>query len=130
MTASTTAYGAMLTKALVNSLPESATAIVNHRIAIQDSVEDVKDAYISLLVPWAENWKFKINAFGYRRPGKNVTSHCNDITDGGDLTLTAQYELEPSPVSDPEDPRFSWLTGTIRGVFGDTVVVAPELLSG
>ena len=53
-----------------------------------------------------------------------------DDLEGGTLILEAQYELDSSPVSDAEDDRFGWLVGTLRGVFGDDVVVAPELLTG
>jgi len=53
-----------------------------------------------------------------------------DDLEGGTLVLEAQYELDSSPVSDAEDDRFGWLVGTLRGVFGDDVVVAPELLTG
>jgi Gly-Xaa carboxypeptidase len=54
----------------------------------------------------------------------------SNTSDSGDLTLTAHYELESSPVSSAEDPRFALLAGTIKGVFGDEVVVAPEMLTG
>lgn len=46
------------------------------------------------------------------------------------ITLTTHDELEPSPVSDPEDVRFYWLAETIREVFGPDVIVAPVLLTG
>lgn len=59
--------------------------------------------------------------------GATRTDGTNDC---GDLTLVASYELDPSPVSDTDDACFRWLSGTIRGVFGENVVVAPELLSG
>ncbi|EXJ95212.1 hypothetical protein A1O1_00332 [Capronia coronata CBS 617.96] len=114
----------------VNSLPESAAVLINHRIAIQDSVQDVKSHYVELLAPWADKWDFRLDAFGERRPAKKNSLKCNGINDSGDLILAAQYELESSPVSNWEDPRFRWLAGTIKGVFGDTVVVAPEMLSG
>ena len=113
----------------MNSLPESVSVVVNHRIAVQDSVQAVKDHYIQLLTPWARRWNFNLHPFGVQdHRSTSLASRSN--ADSSDLTLTAQYELEPSPVSDPEDARFSWLAGTIRRVFGDDVVVAPELLSG
>ena len=113
----------------MNSLPENVSVVVNHRIGVQDSVQAVKDHYIQLLTPWTKSWNFNLHAFGAQHR-RNGTFASHSVTDSGDLTLTAQYELEPSPVSDSEDARFRWLAGTIRGVFGDDVVVAPELLSG
>ena len=115
---------------VVNSLPETVSVVVNHRIAVQDSVQAVKDHYIHLLSPWAKRWNFNVHAFGQHRQRNTAALRSPSNVDSGDLTLTAHYELESSPVSDPEDARFRWLSGTIRGVFGDDVVVAPELLSG
>ncbi|KAK6382227.1 Gly-Xaa carboxypeptidase [Exophiala oligosperma] len=116
----------------VNSLPENATVLVNHRIAIQDSVHVVKDHYVSLLSPWARRWNFNLNAFGARmhKNHEDGATRTDGTNDCGDLTLVASYELDPSPVSDTDDACFRWLSGTIRGVFGENVVVAPELLSG
>ncbi|KIY00384.1 uncharacterized protein Z520_04069 [Fonsecaea multimorphosa CBS 102226] len=116
----------------VNSLPENASILVNHRIAIQDSVQAVKDHYVHLLAPWAQERGFKLHAFGAKAPHENSisTRPGNSTTDCGDLTLSAHYELESSPVSSAEDARFRLLAGTIKGVFGDDVVVAPELLTG
>ena len=114
----------------VNSLPENAIILVNHRIAIQDSVKAVKDHYVQLLDPWAKERSFRFCAFGTESPHEdgNCTPPTNTL-DSGDLTLSAHYELEPSPVSSAEDSGFALLAGTIKGVFGD-VVVAPMMLSG
>ncbi|KAJ9607100.1 Gly-Xaa carboxypeptidase [Cladophialophora chaetospira] len=115
----------------VNSLPENASILVNHRIAIQDSVKAVKDYYVKLLSPWAQERSFKLHAFGAEPPYENGTSTPpTNTSDCGDLRLSAHYELESSPVSSAEDSRFALLAGTIKGVFGDDVVVAPEMLTG
>ncbi|OAG35252.1 hypothetical protein AYO21_10588 [Fonsecaea monophora] len=116
----------------VNSLPENASVLVNHRIAIQDSVQAVKSHYIDLLAPWAQERGFKLYAFGKKAQfeNNNVTRPGNNTADCGDLTLSAHYELESSPVSCAEDARFRLLAGTIKGVFGNDVIVAPELLTG
>ncbi|OAP58229.1 hypothetical protein AYL99_07319 [Fonsecaea erecta] len=116
----------------VNSLPENASILVNHRIAIQDSVQAVKDHYLHLLAPWAQERGFKLHAFGAKaQDGHNISMRPgSNTTECGDLTLSAHYELESSPVSSTEDARFRILAGTIKGVFGNDVVVAPELLTG
>ncbi|KAH8807272.1 Gly-Xaa carboxypeptidase [Xylogone sp. PMI_703] len=106
----------------VNSLPESAYALVNHRIAPHDAVHVVKDNYISLLSPWSEKYHFNFEAFGESLSQFSQAS--------GSLELTSAYDLDPSPVSDPKDPRFSLLAGTIRGVFGEHVAVTPTTLLG
>jgi Gly-Xaa carboxypeptidase len=46
------------------------------------------------------------------------------------VTLTGEYDLNPSPVSSAEDARFGLLAATIKGVFGEDVIVAPEMLTG
>lgn len=97
--------------------------MVNHRIEVEDSVQIVKDHYVRFLVPLANKWSFNFKGFGAEKTIDPSTSR-------GTIALTSTYDLEPSPVSDHEDPRFSWLTGTIRGVFGKEVIVAPVLLTG
>lgn len=106
----------------VNSLPESAYAMVNHRIAPHDSVRILKDHYISLLAPWAKKHQLAVHAFG-----ENISQPESAL---GTLTLTSDYDLDPSPISDPTDPRFELLAGTIRGIFGDHIVVSPTILLG
>ncbi|RFU28793.1 hypothetical protein B7463_g7549, partial [Scytalidium lignicola] len=106
----------------VNSLPESAYALVNHRIAPHDSVQVVKDHYLSILMPWAKKHKLSVYAFG-----KNLSQSC-DVHAA--LVLTSDYDLDPSPITDSNDQRFKLLADTIRGVFGDNVVVTPTLLLG
>jgi hypothetical protein len=115
----------------VNSLPEDASVLINHRIAIQDSVQVVKDYYINLLTPWVDEWQFELHAFGTEvRHPRDRTAQPDGNNDCGNLTLTAHYELESSPVSDTNDARFQWLAGTVKSVFGEDVIVAPELLTG
>ena len=93
-------------------------------------MQPVKDHYIQLLEPWAAQQRFKLIAFGAVLPsGRSMSASKDDLAEGT-LILETQYELDSSPVSDAEDDRFGWLVGTLRGVFGDDVVVAPELLTG
>ena len=96
--------------------------MVNHRIAPHDSVRVVKDHYISLLSPWSKKHNLSVHAFG-----ETILDPPNSA---GTLTLTSAYDLDPSPISNPADPRFDLLAGTIRGVFGQDVLVSPTLLLG
>jgi len=119
----------------VNSLPENASTLVNHRIAVQDSVQRVKDHYIHILRPWAQKRHFEFQAFGDNvvtraQNEREMSFFGGHLSSAGTLTLTAHDELEPSPVSNHGDPRFDWLAGTLRGVFGEEVIVAPVLLTG
>ncbi|KAG4439432.1 hypothetical protein IFR05_005079 [Cadophora sp. M221] len=103
-----------------NALPETAHIIVNHRIAVEESVQTVKDYYIHLLSPLAKKWDYSIQGFGQEAASNTK----------GTITLAGFSALEPSPTSDMDDERFKWLTGAIRGVFGKEVIVAPVLLTG
>jgi hypothetical protein len=112
----------ILTSIPANALPETAYSLVNHRIAIEESIQTLKDHYIRILSPLANKWNFAFHAFGKEIGLENSPS--------GTITLTGHDELEPSPVSHHKDVRFSWLAGTLRGVFGKEVYVAPVLLTG
>jgi Gly-Xaa carboxypeptidase len=105
-----------------NALPETAYALVNHRIAIEESVRILKDHYIRILYPLANKWNYLLDAFGTQLGSKNSPS--------GTITLLGLGELEPSPVSSHEDVRFSWFTETVHSVFGKEVHVAPILETG
>lgn len=105
-----------------NSLPESAFAIVNHRLATHDSIQDVKHYYHRLLGAWAGKYKLNLRLFG-----DSIITFDAAL---GSVTLTSEYDLEPSPVASEIDPRFQWLTGTLKKVFGDEIIVAPTLLAG
>lgn len=107
---------------VANALPETAYAIVNHRIAIEESIQTLKDHYTRIVSPLTSKWNFVLNAFGKEIDSKIVRT--------GTVTLAGHDELEPSPVSNHKDVRFSWLAGTLRGVFGEEVYVAPVLLTG
>ena len=107
---------------LANALPETAYAIVNHRIAVEDSVQILKDYYIRIFSPLAKEWDFNLIAFG------NEEENCGESV--GTITLASQDALDPSPVSSHQDVRFEWLAGTLRTLFGTDVHVAPVLLTG
>lgn len=120
----------------MNSLPETANVVVNHRIAVEDSVQSVKDHYLGLLETWARKRGFQFEGFGLSRGKRNpqatsvIEASSNGDGNSGTLTLSTQYELEPSPVTDAEDVRFEWIVNTLSHVFGSGLVVAPVLLSG
>ncbi|KAI0367043.1 Zn-dependent exopeptidase [Pilatotrama ljubarskyi] len=115
----------------VNALPESAGAVVNHRIVEDSSVADVQTRLASLLRPLAIRFNLTMEAFGRTVPagtGKN-----------GHLTLSVAfgYELDPSPVTPTGEDPYQVLAGTIRGAILDSgrsktteVVVVPRIETG
>jgi hypothetical protein len=71
---------------------------------------------------------FSLHAFeDASREGTDDTTSQSEL---GSVTLTGEYDLNPSPVSSAEDTRFGLLAATIKGVFGKDVIVAPEMLTG
>lgn len=112
---------------LANALPESAYVLVNHRIAVEESVQVVKDHYERILAPLAKKWGLESNSLDEKFDSKVAAVWKSDRMK---ITVTTYADLEPSPVSDLKDERFAWLAGTIRGVFGEDVVVAPVLEVG
>ncbi|KUJ12530.1 Gly-Xaa carboxypeptidase [Mollisia scopiformis] len=108
-----------------NALPETATVLVNHRIAVEESVQTVKDHYSLILTPLAKKWG--LSSQNNPENEKQSTDTLAWKSDKMKISVTPHSSLEPSPVSDIKDERFSWLAGTLRGVFGEDVVVAPIL---
>ncbi len=118
-----------LIHSLANALPESATVLVNHRIAVEESVQDVKTHYRRIIDPLARKLGLEfqnVDVCEEKAERKEMIWKSNNAT----LTLTTSYELEPSPITSPLDPRFAWLAGTLQSVFGQDVIVAPILEGG
>jgi Gly-Xaa carboxypeptidase len=119
----------LLIRCLANTLPESTTVLVNHRIAVEESVQDVKTHYRRIIDPWAQNLGLKfqdVEVYEEKFMKKEMVWKSSDAK----LTLATLSELEPSPISSPLDPRFTWLAGALQSVFGVDVVVAPVLEGG
>ncbi len=85
----------------------------------------VKDHYVRILSPLAQDWKFELQGFGTEE-----SVELKERKFQGTITLSSHDDLEPSPISSTLSPQFSWLTGTLRGVFGKEAVAAPVLLTG
>ncbi|KZO96609.1 carboxypeptidase S [Calocera viscosa TUFC12733] len=117
----------------VNALPEKVWAVVNHRISVDSSVQEVKNRFITLLHPYALANNLGLTAFGL-----NFTSPPDGKTNGH-ITLsqawTPSTQLEPAPVSPHTKGEKAWdvLAGTIRACWDDVeggAVVAPSVTGG
>jgi len=120
-----------------NALPEQAYAIVNHRVAVVSSLDEVKAHDTALLKDLAHKFNLTYNAFGSRISAEGAPS-------SGTLTLRDAYGdgLEPAPITPTgEDAApFQLLSGTIKAVYNshrsirddseDSIVVAPSMMSG
>ena len=119
-----------------NALPESAWAVVNHRIATDSSVGAVQEHDAELLHGLARRFNLTYTAFGQLLSDTGAPAY-------GSLTLSDAWgaALEPAPItpSAGEDAgAFRLLAGTIKTVYrvhrnvtdDETVIVSPGIMSG
>jgi Gly-Xaa carboxypeptidase len=105
-----------------NALPESATAIVNHRINIGDSPKTVYDHISSLVGPIAKAHNLSLHAFDGTKAAYNSISLSsrNTTLQVAPVTPTNVNAVTP----------WSVLSGTIRALYGEETIVAPALMTG
>ena len=117
-----------LTSHRVNALPEHAAATVNLRIAVHQSVGQLKSDFARLLAPCAPRFDLRLAAFGASKQSLG----------GGDtngvLQLSTLAELEPAPLSPTSGETWDRLAGTIRHVWQHAgrgpLYVVPSLMDG
>ncbi|KAH8929172.1 putative carboxypeptidase [Atractiella rhizophila] len=114
----------------VNALPEFVYTVVNHRIRPGSTGEDVKDHYVNVLSPLAQEFNLDLNAFGQWYNFSTTSQN------GGQLNFVAPRYLNPAPVSptaDPSNEVWKKLVGTIKHIYDEPekpAVVAPSIMTG
>ena len=119
-----------------NALPEQAWAIVNHRIAVVSSLDEIKARDIKLLESLAKTFNLTYEAFGKTISEEGAPS-------SGTLTLSDpdNLGLEPAPITPTgaDAAPYHLLSGTIKATYNahrsilntsDAIVVAPGMMSG
>ncbi|VDC01304.1 unnamed protein product [Peniophora sp. CBMAI 1063] len=120
-----------------NALPESAWAIVNHRIATDSSGQQTHDEDTARLMDLARAFNLSVQAFG-------VHHTLEGYPEAGSLTIADAWggkPLEPAPVTrtDADAGPFQILSGTIRATYSShrewnvpqsEIIVAPGILGG
>jgi Gly-Xaa carboxypeptidase len=117
-----------------NALPESAYAVVNHRIDTSSSVKAVMEHDTKLLKPFAEKFNLSLTAFGTKLTDSDKPTY-------GTLELTDAWgtALEPAPVTPVNGAPYKLLSGTIKAVYAahrpehvkeQSIAVAPGIMSG
>lgn len=102
----------------VNALPESAVAVINHRIAIHERSATVKEKLSGIAHPIAHKYGPALQAFDGTAPTQSS------------IHLAAGLDtLEPAPLTPLDTAEYRILAGTIRTVFPN-VLVAPGMSSG
>ncbi|CAK7893929.1 carboxypeptidase S [[Candida] anglica] len=113
-----------------NALPESVQLIVNHRIALESSVDETKSRFVSRVKTIASKHDLGLESFG--------ETILEPTTKGNFVVDYSSNALEPAPVSPSDDTVWRYLTGVVRHVFEDLVypdleypiVAAPGIMTG
>ncbi|KAJ5624939.1 hypothetical protein N7510_001248 [Penicillium lagena] len=107
----------------INAIPESASTLINLRLAVETSVSQVEEHYESLIRPIAKKHGMVLEGF---------QSPCHS-PEKRKICLFGVDALEPAPVSPVEAESFRILSGTIKNVLkpidpDDELIVTPYLM--
>ncbi|KAI0041286.1 carboxypeptidase S [Auriscalpium vulgare] len=120
----------------VNALPESAWAVVDHRIADYSSVDAVQAHYVEVLSPVAAALNLSLDAFGRSSNSSGMSSSAGHVQ----LSTAFGLAINPAPIS-PTQGSGPWqlLSGTILSTLASSprddvrsknAVVSPGLTLG
>lgn len=118
-----------------NALPEYVEAVVNHRIAIESSVNETVEHDLRIAFKIARE-----NDLGVKLNGKEL----KPVTEKGFFSIDYSDPLEPAPQTPVGDAKWKLLAGIIRHVYeevsfpdnakspfkGKPVIVAPGIATG
>lgn len=104
-----------------NALPERTTFLINHRVNIGETPDDVMKQITKLASKIAKKYKLTLNAFNDAEeiPSSITISHRPDIL----------YPAPVTPTSVEGTTPYGILAGTTRALYGD-VVMSPGLMTG
>ncbi|KAE9390692.1 carboxypeptidase S [Gymnopus androsaceus JB14] len=112
-----------------NALPESAFAIINHRINTLSSVNETAARDTQTITSLAQSLGLTLKAFGEDVIPESfyTTSHCSSQSSSAssskghiELSLAFNHELEPAPrtpTSGKESKPWDFLSGTIKATY-------------
>jgi len=107
----------------INAIPETASTLVNLRLAVETSIAQVEAHYESLVHPIAKKHGMVFEGFHSPRSASEKRK----------ISLSGVDALEPAPVSPIDTESFRILSGTIKNVLkrlgaDDEVIVTPYLM--
>ncbi|RCK62415.1 Carboxypeptidase S [Candida viswanathii] len=114
-----------------NALPEDTKVLINHRIAVESSVDEVKAHFVTRVVEVAKRHNLSVVAYG--------DEVLTDAKDSGLFNVTVNSKpLNAAPVTPTNDTVWAYLSGVTRHVFEDLVftnitypiVTVPSILTG
>lgn len=100
-----------------NALPENVKTVVNHRIAVELTVDDIKHHFTERVLVLAKKHHLNVESFG------ETVFEVDDPK--GKIVVSTPHALEVAPVSPYDDDVWNELAGVTRHVFED--VVFPNL---
>ncbi|OWB61156.1 peptidase activity, acting on L-amino acid peptides protein [[Candida] boidinii] len=95
-----------------NALPEYVSVLINHRIAIEQTVQDIVNNINSKLLPLCEKYDLGLIQFGETVIEPTVKGYFN---------FTHHNTLEVSPLTPAFDDKWDLLSGTIRYLYEDLI---------
>mmetsp|Transcript_4498 Transcript_4498/g.5317 ORF Transcript_4498/g.5317 Transcript_4498/m.5317 type:complete len:578 (+) Transcript_4498:229-1962(+) len=113
-----------------NALPEDVKLLVNHRVAVESTYDEVKDHFADRLIQVAKDHGLGLNAFG-----KKIIP---DLPKGNLHLRIFSLPLNPAPISPLNDKVWEYLAGVTRHIFEDYVypdleypiVLTPGMMTG
>lgn len=122
----------------INALPESVNASIQHRIRFTSTIDETRQHYLDVLVPYAQQLNLSVNAFGQEyglgpnasaagTPGPSeLTGGTGNPVPAGNLTIALTgRSMEPAPITSSEGASFNLVAGTIKTVWGNNTLVTP-----
>jgi Gly-Xaa carboxypeptidase len=103
----------------VNNLPEFGFAVINHRIAVEETVESVMSTLVERVASKARELGLGLYLWGeeVRKP---------DSADLGILSVETEGAIEPAPLAPRDSGPWKLLAGTIRHVWNGRFEEGPE----
>jgi Gly-Xaa carboxypeptidase len=107
----------------INAIPETASTLVNLRLAMETSIAQIEEHYENLIKPIAEKHGMVFEGFHSSRDSSELRK----------IRLYGVDALEPAPVSPVDAVSFRVLSGTIRNTLkpldqDDELIVTPYLM--
>jgi Gly-Xaa carboxypeptidase len=109
----------------VNALPEKVYAVVNHRVAVESTIDTVRSRLSKLIEDRIlPEHSLSLDSWG------NISGNTSKAATGKIILSNFDEPLEPAPVSPFTTPAYKLFSGTIKQVLGEDIIVAPTLMTG
>ncbi|KAH8808695.1 hypothetical protein F5884DRAFT_858217 [Xylogone sp. PMI_703] len=109
----------------VNSLPEKAHAVINHRIAVESNTTDVRTKYKFIIEKEIlSRYPLALDAWG------DISGNTSETSAGKIVLSDFDIPLESSPVSPYDSHAYKIFSGTLKQVYGDDYIVSPSVMNG